>query len=372
MPLGTASAQIDVVATTPLPGSDLSLKEIPAQVQTANKEDIEASGALDLADLLNRRLSGVNVNDNQENPFQPDVNYRGYTASPLLGTPQGISVYMDGVRQNQPFGDVVSWDLIPRIAISEVALIAGSNPLFGLNTLGGAISIETKDGRSQPGTTIQVNGGSYGRRAVEFEHGGSNKKALGLELVRGAAICSTKTAGAWIRPRMSVRRSASSSGKARRRRSVALGFAYADNALYGNGLQEQRFLARNYASGYTLGDVTMNRSPFFNLMALRHAASGALTCSGNAYFRYIRADTLNPNLNTNALDQSLYTAQCRRSRRRSRYCGIFGISGERRDQSASNTPFPSWRCIAQALRLADPSDNCDSAADRPKSYSKQE
>ena len=87
----------------------------------------------------------------QGNPFQPDVNYRGYTASPLLGTPQGLSVYMDGVRLNQPFGDVVSWDLIPRLAIASMTLMPGSNPLFGLNTLGGALSIQTKDGTSNPG-----------------------------------------------------------------------------------------------------------------------------------------------------------------------------------------------------------------------------
>ena len=116
-------------------------------VQAANRRDIENSGALDLSDFLNKRLNGVHVNEIQGNPYQPDINYRGYTASPLLGTPQGVSVYMDGVRLNQPFGDVVSWDLIPRIAISEVALMPGSNPLFGLNTLGGAISLQTKDGR---------------------------------------------------------------------------------------------------------------------------------------------------------------------------------------------------------------------------------
>ena len=140
------------MGTTPLPGVDRSLDEIPAPVQTATARDIEQSGALDLSDFLNRRLNGVYLNEVQGNPIQPDLNYRGYTASPLLGTPQGISVYMDGVRLNQPFGDVVSWDLIPRIAISEITLIPGSNPLFGLNTLGGALSIQTKDGRSHPGT----------------------------------------------------------------------------------------------------------------------------------------------------------------------------------------------------------------------------
>ena len=158
--------KVEVIATTPLPGVDLPLSQIPAPVQTAIDRDIEESGALDLADFLNRRLNGVHVNEMQGNPFQPDISFRGYTASPLLGTPQGLSIYMDGVRLNQPFGDVVSWDLIPRMAISAIALMPGSNPLFGLNTLGGALSIQTKDGRSNPGTTVQAIYGSHVRRAI--------------------------------------------------------------------------------------------------------------------------------------------------------------------------------------------------------------
>ena len=175
--------KVEVIETTPLPGLDLRLDQVPAPVQTALAADIEASGALDLSDFLNRRFTGVFVNEMQSNPFQPDVNYRGYTASPLLGTPQGLSVYMDGVRLNQPFGDVVSWDLIPRMAIGSTTLMPGSNPLFGLNTLGGALSIQTKDGRANPGTTVRAIYGSDTRRAVEFEHGGSRCERA--QLVRG-------------------------------------------------------------------------------------------------------------------------------------------------------------------------------------------
>ncbi len=119
-------------------------------IQTASAKDIENSGAIDLSDFMNRNLNGVYVNNNQENPFQPDLNYRGYTASPLLGTPEGMSVYVDGVRQNQPFGDVVAWDLIPKVAIQDMALVPGSDPVFGLNTLGAAVTVRTKDGRSTP------------------------------------------------------------------------------------------------------------------------------------------------------------------------------------------------------------------------------
>src|SRR6202044_5381 len=103
--LAIQSQNIDVVAATPLPGTDLPIDEIPAPVQTDSPLDLERTGSLDLADLMNKRLSGVHINENQENPYQPDVNYRGYTASPLLGTPEGISVHMNGARQNQPFGD---------------------------------------------------------------------------------------------------------------------------------------------------------------------------------------------------------------------------------------------------------------------------
>jgi outer membrane receptor protein involved in Fe transport len=351
MVLGTASAEIDVVATTPLAGSDQSLREIPAPVQTATQHDIDASGALELSDLLNRRLSGVNINENQGNPFQPDLNYRGYTASPLLGTPQGVSVYMDGVRQNQPFGDVVSWDLIPRIAISEVALVPGSNPMFGLNTLGGAVSIGTKDGRSQPGATIQASGGSFGRRAVEFEYGGSNTKGLNW-YVAGNLFHED---GWRVASPSDVRQAFSKVGWQGVKTTVGLSFAYADNSLTGNGLQEQRFLVRDYSSGYTLGDITKNRSPFFNL-SVRHAASSALTFSGNAYFRYIRADTVNPNLNTNSLDESVYqpSAADQAALKAAGYSG-YPTSGA----TASNTPFPFWRCIAQALQQSEPIEKCD-------------
>ena len=110
-----------MIGATPLPGVELTLDKIPSPVQTAIAHDIDDSGALDLSDFLNRRINGVYVNEVQGNPFQPDINYRGYTASPLLGTPQGLSVFMDGVRLNQPFGEVVSWDLIPRLAIASMA-----------------------------------------------------------------------------------------------------------------------------------------------------------------------------------------------------------------------------------------------------------
>ena len=302
MALGRGPASsITVIAATPLPGVDLDRDQVAAPVQTADQLDIENSGAVNLSDFMNRRLNGVYLNEVQGNPFQPDLNYRGYTASPLLGTPQGLSVYMDGVRLNQPFGDVVSWDLIPLIAISETTLMPGSNPLFGLNTLGGALSIQTKDGNTAPGTAVQVSGGSYGRKTVDFEHGGSNSKGLSWY---GAGNLFFDDGWRANSP-SNVRQFFGKLGWQHTKSILGLTVAYANNLLNGNGVQEQRFLARDFSSVYTKPDVTGNRSPFLNFTA-RHNVTNNLTFFGNAYYRYIRTNTYNGDINEDSLDQSVY------------------------------------------------------------------
>src|SRR5262249_21172264 len=70
-------------------------------------------------------------------------------ASPLQGTPQGLAVYMQGIRVNEAFGDTVNWDLIPKVAIGR-SDVWTNNPAFGLNALGGAISFQMKDGFAAP------------------------------------------------------------------------------------------------------------------------------------------------------------------------------------------------------------------------------
>ena len=347
--LAAQATRVDVVSATPLPGTDLPVDQIPAPVQTATAYDIQQSGALDLSDLLKQRMAGVHVNDNQGNPYQPDLNYRGYTASPLLGTPEGISVYMDGVRQNQPFGDIVAWDLIPTFAIAEMALIPGSNPLFGLNTLGGAISIQTKDGRSAPGTTISINGGSFGRRAGQFEHGGSNSKGLSW-YVAGNLF---REDGWRAFSPSEVRQAFSKVGYQHGRTSVNFSFGYADNWLTGNGLQDTRFLALNYSSVYSIPDITWNHSPSFNL-SLRHDATSRLTFTGNAYFRYIRADTTNGDINSESFDESLYNL----SKADIAALTAAGYTGFPTTGTPATEPFPIWRCIAQGLEKAEPIEKC--------------
>jgi outer membrane receptor protein involved in Fe transport len=348
---------VTVVGSTPLPGSDLPITRIPAPVQAAASRDIERSGALDLSDFMNRRLNAVHVNEIQNNPFQPDVSYRGYTASPLLGTPQGLSIYMDGVRLNQPFGDIVSWDLIPRLAISSMVLMPGSNPLFGLNTLGGALALETKDGVRAPGTMIQAYYGSHTRRAIEFEHGGSRDVGAVHWYVAGNLFDDH----GWRDDSPSqVGQLFGKLGWRRPRTEANVSVAYADNALNGNGLQETGFLDRDYSSVYTKPDTTENRSTFVNAGA-RHSVRDTFRVSGTAYYRRIRANTLNGDINEDSLDQALYQpgAAERAALAAAGHSG-FPPSGE----TAQNTPFPYWRCLGNVLLGDEPGEKCNGLINR--------
>jgi outer membrane receptor protein involved in Fe transport len=350
MAVATVESKIRVVAATPLAGTDLSLDQIAGAVQLATAIDVQKSGALELGDFMNRRLNGVYLSEMQANPFQPDVNFRGYTASPLLGTPEGISVYLDGVRQNQPFGDVVSWDLIPENAISEITLMPGANPLFGLNTLGGALSIRTKDGVSAPGLEGSFLYGSSNRKQGEASYGGG--KATGFNWFFAGNIF--HESGWRFDSPSDVRQGFGRLGWRKSKTDIALTMSYAYNSLIGNGLQDYRLLENNYSSVYSIPDSTADRARSFNFI-VRHAFSDAFTFSGNAWYRNIRNEGINANLNTDSFDESVYTPSAAdiAALTAAGYSG-FPTSG----LTAANTPFPKWRCIAQALERSEPNEKC--------------
>lgn len=344
-------ATINVIAVTPLPGLDVPRDQVPSNVQTATDADMERFHSLDLSNFLARAIGGVTVNETQGNPFQPDINFRGFTASPLLGTPQGLSVFLDGVRLNQPFGDVVSWDLFSRTAIASIVLMPGSNPLFGLNTLGGALSIQTKDGVHFPGTSVQVLGGSRGRAAGKFETGGF-KADNGVHWYLTGNLFHED---GWRTASPSdLRQLFAKVGRKTRDGDVSLTAALADNDLTGNGPQEQGALQRDWASVRSIPDSTQNQSAFLNLTTVQ-ALSDTLTFSGNAYYRNIRAKTFNGDVNEESLDQAVYqpNAAERAALAAAGYTG-FPTSGE----NASNTPFPKRRCIANALLNDEPNEKC--------------
>jgi outer membrane receptor protein involved in Fe transport len=354
----SATTDITVFSLTPIGQVSQSRDQIPVPVQGLSDKNLEDSNALDLADLMNKRLTSVYVNENAGNPFQPDINYRGYTASPLLGTPQSLSVYMDGVRQNQPFGDIVSWDLIPKIAIRDTTLIPGSNPIYGLNTLGGAVSVQMKDGLTAPGGYLQLTGGKFGRRAGEGEMGGTLPRGFNYYL---AGNLYREDGWRQFSP-SEVRQSFAKIGWTDAKTSVYLSGAYSNNWLTGNGTSDFRFLNVDYTSVNTIPDVTWDHSPSLTLN-LTHTLTNNITLFGNAYYRYVRADTSNGDLNDDSFDQNLYNLSSAdiAALTAAGYTN-FPVTGD-----ATTEPFPYWRCIAQVLENdtgGEPSEKCNGVITR--------
>lgn len=165
---------VEVIGTSPLPGTGVDRWQLPYTTELVRRGTLQQSQTETLGDAMHRRLPGVQQADVQGSPFQADLSFRGYRASSLLGAAQGLSVYLDGVRINEPFGDVIQWDMVPEFALGSVALMGGANPVFGLNALGGALALQTTTGRQSPGLQTRASLGSFGRQQWQAGFGQSS------------------------------------------------------------------------------------------------------------------------------------------------------------------------------------------------------
>jgi outer membrane receptor protein involved in Fe transport len=283
---------VDVIGTTPLPGLGTPLDQVPANVQVATDRDIDRSQAVDLQNFLDREIGSVNLNSVQGNPYQADVNFRGFSASPLVGTPQGLSVFQDGVRVNEAFADTVNWDFIPRFAIANVTVIPGSNPVFGLNTLGGSIGVRMKSGRDYPGAVLNVFGGSFGRKAVEAQYGGQTGD---VDYYVGATYLGETGWRDFSGSR--IRQVFAKIGYETADTDVDLSFTGASNTLNGTQASPLALLAADRKAPYTYPDQNVNQLAFVNLSA-SHFADRENLVAANAYYRRV----VNRNFSSNVFD----------------------------------------------------------------------
>ena len=280
---------VESVGIAPLPGSGLPRDQVPGNPRGLSAADLARLGRPSLPDALERLSASVNLNESQSNPFQPDLQYRGFTASPLLGTPQGLAVYQNGVRINEAFGDTVNWDLIPEIAIRGVDLL-GSNPLFGLNAIGGALAIRMRTGFDFQGAELDLSGGSHGRRALRAQAGKQVGDVAGYLAVEGL-----DDDGWRQRSPSRVRRLWGDLGFRGERATLNLSLGAGSNVLTGNGPAPVQLLAANRNAVFTFPDRTSNR-----LLTLQargsYAITDALSLEANAYVRSFRQRTLNADL----------------------------------------------------------------------------
>jgi outer membrane receptor protein involved in Fe transport len=159
-----------IVQVSPLSNAGIRLATYPQNVQTLSAHDLVVNGVANLTGALDKRATGVNLVNSQANPYQPTILYHGFEISPIQGTPAGLSVYVDGARFNQPFGDIALWSTLPDEAIASISVQDG-NPVFGLNALGGAVNVRLKNGFTDPGGEIELSGGSFDQIQGNLEYG---------------------------------------------------------------------------------------------------------------------------------------------------------------------------------------------------------
>ena len=283
-----AQEEILVIGITPSGDTLQSLKRIPFAVHSAAYGELENAQSLDLSDYLNSRMASVNINSAQNNPLQADLQYRGFTASPLLGLPQGLSVYQNGVRINEPLGDSVNWDLVPESAIYRIDLVSGANPVFGLNTLGGALAIKMKDGFNYDQQSISASTGSWGRNTATVESGG-NDGEWGYYL-----NLSHFNEDGWRRQSSSDSLNLYSTFSWRPTDISAADLVYqrGDSNLIGNGALPIGLANQARSSVYTAPDMTDNAMQMLALSA-RHRINSNLEVSSNLYWRENRTLSFN-------------------------------------------------------------------------------
>lgn len=285
-PAPPVEERVDVVAVTPLHGSGVPRLHLPANVQVLSGERLWP-GSTDLAWTLAAGVGSLHVSEAQGGTFQPDLVFRGFGGSPLLGASEGLAVYLDGVRANEPFGDVLNWDALPPMSLESINVMPGSNPLFGLNALGGAISLRTRDGFTTTGTRLSALGGSFGRTRGEGDIG----------LYRGAwagyLAASLLAENGWrdFSPSILRRGFGKASWRSAASRVEVSGVA-AGNDMIGNGAAPVGLLDDDRAAVFTHPDRTDHDLTGVTLRADRFWSS-TLRLEAMSYYRGTRLGTLN-------------------------------------------------------------------------------
>ncbi len=288
-PETTVLPPIEVVGVTPLLGSGVDRDKVPAETNTLTDKDIRRDGYPQALRALDENVPGVTLDAAAGNPFQPNLLYHGFLASPLQGNPQGLAVYLGGVRFNQPFGDTVNWDLIPDLAIDRMDLV-GSNPVFGLNALGGALSVRMKNGFTYHGAEIDLLGGSFAKYQGELQYGVQSGDVAAYVAASGLHE------GGWRDLQSSnIRNFYGDIGWRGNRGEVHLNVTAADNTLNGPGTSPIELLSVNPSAQFTAPNLIKNKYTQVNLSA-SYDITDTTSLQGLVYYTYFLQKVVNGNV----------------------------------------------------------------------------
>src|SRR6056300_86352 len=283
------TGKINVFSPGPLPSIGISQDIVPGSIQVIKPQDVQDQSGVSLADYLNNNTQGISFNEVGGNPWQPEIFYRGYSAGSIAGNPQGLSIYVDGVRENQPFSDVVLWDTIPTWALAGTQVVGGSNPIYGLNTLGGAIAMQTKNGKLFNKGRVSQTLGSWDRRSTLVEYGGVLEES-NVDYYFG--YNHTNEEGWRDYSPSHLNQLFAKVGKDFENSRIEASYTAASNNLIGNGLAPEYLLGGDNAGVNTIPDLTENRYQKLNI-AYTEYLSDTTMFSANAYWKQSNRYTLN-------------------------------------------------------------------------------
>ena len=281
----TTLPAVNVTAAPILPGLP-DLEKVPSTAQIFDRNAITRDGYPALLKTLGEGAGGVTLDDAQGNPWQPNLIYHGFEASPLVGNPQGLAVYVNGSRFNQPFGDTTNWDLIPDIAMDRIDLV-GSNPAFGLNALGGALAVRMRDGFTYHGAEAELLGGSFGRIQGSFQYGIESNNTSAY--VAGTGMHEN----GWrdFSP-STLRQVYGDVGWRSDAAELHVNIIAADNDLVGNGTTPVDLLAVSRSAIFTHPDQTINKYVRAGLNGT-YSVNDQTNVQVNAYYSNLSQRTLN-------------------------------------------------------------------------------
>ncbi len=288
-PPATTLPTVEVIGTSPVPGTGIDRDKVPSNVQTLGAPDVSKQGPAAIGTQLDQRLGSVNINANQDNPYQPDLQYRGFEASPVLGTPIGVAVYQNGIRLNEPFGDNVNFDLIPDFAVNRTSIVP-SNPVYGLNALGGALVLEMKNGFNFQGSEASLSGGSFGRRQLTLQNGTD----LGGNVATYVGGNYYADDGFRLRSPSLVRQLYADVGSEGNRTSVHLSFSAANNYLIGVGPTPIQLVELSRDNVFTTPQQ-FHDTVLMPSLSGTYTATDTLSFQGNVYVRSAGRKVLNGN-----------------------------------------------------------------------------
>jgi len=251
---------------------------LPSAVTNVTDADVDREGTMQVQQALQQQVPGIIVSDAAGNPLRAEVSYRGFDASPVSGRSQGVAVYQNGVRINEAFGDTVQWDVIPSNAIASLSVVS-NNPSFGLNALGGAISILMKDGFNYQGGELDIMAGSFGRAQVGVQAGASSGNAsvyVAAEAMKDDSFRDFSDS--------EVKRFYGDVGLKGSLAEIHFSLTAAKNEFGASAAAPVQLLARDYSNTFTTPQTT-NLEVYMPTISATVKATSTMSVSGVGYYR---------------------------------------------------------------------------------------